>query len=59
MRISPGKSQSPKPRGFPEAAIFAARRAATSVSMEDFERATERVIGGLPKPLGGQRSQPV
>lgn len=32
-----------------EAAIFAARRAATSVSMEDFERATERVIGGLPK----------
>lgn len=32
-----------------EAAIFAARRAATAVSMEDFERACERVIGGLPK----------
>ena len=40
-----------------QAAIFAARRAATAVSMEDFERACERVIGGLPKnnslmPLG-------
>ncbi|CAJ1401695.1 unnamed protein product [Effrenium voratum] len=32
-----------------EAAIFAARRAASSVAMDDFERATERVIGGLPK----------
>jgi len=32
-----------------EAAIFAARRSAESVEMVDFERATERVIGGLPK----------
>jgi len=32
-----------------EAAIFAARRTAVSVDMEDFERATERVMGGLPK----------
>lgn len=32
-----------------EAAIFAARRNAESVEMEDFERATERVLGGLPK----------
>merc|ERR1719265_3082584 len=32
-----------------EAAIFAARRAASGVEMVDFERATERVIGGLPK----------
>eukprot|EP00439_Symbiodinium_sp_Y106_P045547 s1896_g5.t2 len=31
------------------AAIFAARRKAESVTMDDFERATERVIGGLPK----------
>lgn len=32
-----------------EAAIFAARRDAASVEMQDFERATERVLGGLPK----------
>jgi len=32
-----------------EAAIFAARRAASGIEMVDFERATERVIGGLPK----------
>ncbi|CAE6944550.1 FTSH10 [Symbiodinium sp. CCMP2456] len=32
-----------------EAAIFAARRAAESVEMQDFERATERILGGLPK----------
>lgn len=32
-----------------EAAIFAARRDARAVEMEDFEHATERVIGGLPK----------
>lgn len=32
-----------------EAAIFAARRSAKAVEMEDFERATERVMGGLPK----------
>jgi AFG3 family protein len=32
-----------------EAAIFAARRNSTGVSMNDFERATERVMGGLPK----------
>jgi len=32
-----------------EAAIFAARRSATGVDMVDFERATERVMGGLPK----------
>jgi len=32
-----------------EAAIFAARRKAEAVGMEDFERATERVIAGLPK----------
>jgi len=32
-----------------EAAIFGARRAAESVEMQDFERATERVLGGLPK----------
>ncbi|CAE7775076.1 FTSH10 [Symbiodinium pilosum] len=32
-----------------EAAIFAARRKGDSVTMDDFERATERVIGGLPK----------
>jgi len=32
-----------------EAAIFAARRKADAVDMEDFERATERVIAGLPK----------
>lgn len=32
-----------------ESAIFAARRNSVGVEMEDFERATERVIGGLPK----------
>eukprot|EP00931_Biecheleriopsis_adriatica_P018675 TRINITY_DN12998_c0_g1_i1.p1 TRINITY_DN12998_c0_g1~~TRINITY_DN12998_c0_g1_i1.p1 ORF type:complete len:832 (+),score=182.19 TRINITY_DN12998_c0_g1_i1:55-2496(+) len=32
-----------------EAAIFAARRSVDAVEMEDFERATERVLGGLPK----------
>lgn len=32
-----------------EAAIFAARRGADSITMDDFERATERVLGGLPK----------
>lgn len=32
-----------------EAAIFGARRDAKSVEMQDFERATERVIGGLAK----------
>jgi len=32
-----------------EAAIFAARRSAEGVEMIDFERATERVMGGLPK----------
>jgi len=32
-----------------EAAIFAARRSADAVEMTDFERATERVLGGLPK----------
>jgi len=32
-----------------EAAIFAARRNAVGVEMVDFERATERIIGGLPK----------
>jgi ATP-dependent metalloprotease FtsH len=32
-----------------EAAIFAARRDAAGVEMQDFERATERVMGGLPK----------
>ena len=32
-----------------EAAIFAARCGGLAVAMEDFERATERVIGGLPK----------
>ncbi|CAB9497180.1 metalloprotease FTSH [Seminavis robusta] len=30
-----------------EAAIVAARRSATSVELEDFEKATDRVIGGL------------
>jgi AFG3 family protein len=32
-----------------EAAIFAARRSANTVEMQDFERACERVMGGLPK----------
>jgi len=32
-----------------EAAIFAARRNAAAIEMQDFERATERVLGGLPK----------
>jgi len=32
-----------------EAAIFAARRNAIGVEMVDFERATERIMGGLPK----------
>mmetsp|Transcript_45521 Transcript_45521/g.97586 ORF Transcript_45521/g.97586 Transcript_45521/m.97586 type:complete len:852 (-) Transcript_45521:241-2796(-) len=32
-----------------ESAITAARRGSTSVEMEDFERATERVMAGLPK----------
>lgn len=32
-----------------EAAIVAARRIADSVEMDDFERATERVLSGLPK----------
>lgn len=32
-----------------EAAIFAARRDSAGVDMQDFERATERVMGGLPK----------
>jgi len=32
-----------------EAAIFAARRNSSAVEMTDFERATERVMGGLPK----------
>lgn len=35
-----------------EAAIFAARRNAEAVEMQDFELATERVIGGLPKQNG-------
>lgn len=35
-----------------EAAIFAARRSAETVEMQDFERATERVLGGLPKQNG-------
>jgi AFG3 family protein len=35
-----------------EAAIFAARRDAVGVEMVDFERATERIIGGLPKENG-------
>merc|ERR1711970_1392915 len=35
-----------------EAAIFAARRNAKAVEMVDFELATERVIGGLPKQNG-------
>ncbi len=39
-------------KSHPQAAIFAARRGATAVSMDDFERATERVIGGLPKSHG-------
>eukprot|EP00438_Fugacium_kawagutii_P023847 Skav230474 [mRNA] locus=scaffold4639:27826:32864:+ [translate_table: standard] len=41
-----------------EAAIFAARREATTVSMSDFERATERVIGGLPKCHGAHSWEP-
>merc|ERR1719335_783427 len=32
-----------------ESAIFAARRNAAGVEMKDFEQATERVMGGLPK----------
>jgi len=32
-----------------ESAIFAARRSSPVVEMQDFERATERVLGGLPK----------
>merc|ERR1719235_836752 len=32
-----------------ESAIFAARRNSPTVEMQDFELATERVIGGLPK----------
>merc|ERR1719230_1714617 len=32
-----------------EAAIFAARRNVPAVEMQDFEQATERVLGGLPK----------
>jgi AFG3 family protein len=32
-----------------EAAIFAARRSADAIEMQDFERACERVMGGLPK----------
>jgi len=35
-----------------EAAIFAARRSAKAVEMVDFEKATERVMGGLPKENG-------
>jgi len=35
-----------------EAAIFCARRNAEAVEMVDFELATERVIGGLPKQNG-------
>jgi ATP-dependent Zn protease len=35
-----------------EAAIFAARRNAKGVEMDDFEKATERVMGGLPKENG-------
>lgn len=35
-----------------EAAIFAARRTAEHVEMQDFEQATERVLGGLPKQNG-------
>merc|ERR1712176_720278 len=35
-----------------EAAIFCARRSAEAVEMVDFELATERVIGGLPKQNG-------
>lgn len=42
-----------------QAAIFAARRGATAVSMDDFERATERVIGGLPKNHGKMGHQEV
>jgi AFG3 family protein len=32
-----------------ESAIFAARRKAENVGMDDFERATERILGGLTK----------
>jgi len=32
-----------------ESAIFAARRNSESVEMQDFERASERILGGLPK----------
>eukprot|EP00933_Yihiella_yeosuensis_P021937 TRINITY_DN17288_c0_g1_i1.p1 TRINITY_DN17288_c0_g1~~TRINITY_DN17288_c0_g1_i1.p1 ORF type:complete len:609 (+),score=176.01 TRINITY_DN17288_c0_g1_i1:206-1828(+) len=32
-----------------EAAIFAARRKGDNIIMDDFERASERVLGGLPK----------
>merc|ERR1719277_2119193 len=35
-----------------EAAIFAARRSAETIEMQDFERACERVMGGLPKENG-------
>lgn len=42
-----------------EAAIVAARRESQAVEMEDFERATERVLAGLPKARGllGERER--
>ena len=33
-----------------EAAIIAAREAKESIEMRDFEKASERVIGGIEKP---------
>eukprot|EP00929_Paragymnodinium_shiwhaense_P020395 TRINITY_DN13616_c0_g1_i1.p1 TRINITY_DN13616_c0_g1~~TRINITY_DN13616_c0_g1_i1.p1 ORF type:complete len:851 (-),score=303.72 TRINITY_DN13616_c0_g1_i1:316-2868(-) len=47
--LTPGFSGSDIANICNESAIFAARRNSAQVEMEDFERATERVMGGLPK----------
>merc|ERR1712137_40379 len=47
--LTPGMAGSDIANVCNEAAIFAVRRDAHAVDMEDFERATERVLAGLPK----------
>uniref|UniRef100_A0A0G4GVI2 AAA+ ATPase domain-containing protein n=1 Tax=Chromera velia CCMP2878 TaxID=1169474 RepID=A0A0G4GVI2_9ALVE len=47
--LTPGMSGADIANICNEAAIFAARRKSESVAIVDFERAVERVIGGLPK----------
>merc|ERR1712160_4029 len=47
--LSPGFTGADIANACNESAIFAARRSASNVEIEDFERAMERIIGGLPR----------